>query len=333
MSHMMGMVEGVFKECMENIDAGIPNTTPVVDAKETHKKVWVNIEFIGLSYGRKEYKCKEITEEMAKGCSSAVQVSVPLYEPVNKSQRDSHFRRLDGVKGGEGAPIEVPSADVQRFMSVILRSLGKDLYCPPSAQIILSPELRGYNGAPTGVYDIKLHCKEEHYSGQSFCSTCHALRRIGLAIDRSEGRFPVQALYDISKAVIRKPHATDPNRALLTGLSSTVIELHRTLVQTAFGTRSYYQDHFFDYQYIPVEACAWWLTKNKPPGVETLRGFMVDTDILGTIEAIKAQKGKVPKGLKEDRYIAARDKFLTIVKILKSVQAKLDKASSDTASK
>ena len=28
MSHKMGVVEGVFKDCMDNIDAGVPNTTP-----------------------------------------------------------------------------------------------------------------------------------------------------------------------------------------------------------------------------------------------------------------------------------------------------------------
>ena len=72
------MVEGFFKECLDDIDAGVP-TTPAVEDKENTKKVWVNIEFIERRFSSNSYICKEITEEMAKGCSSAVQVSIPIY--------------------------------------------------------------------------------------------------------------------------------------------------------------------------------------------------------------------------------------------------------------
>lgn len=327
MSNKLGIVEGFFKECLDDIDAGVPSTPAVEEKeKENTKKVWVNVEFLERSFHSNRYKCKEITEEMAKGCSSAVQVSVPIYVPVDKN----NTRR--GYHSAIENPVIIPSKDVSRFLSSFLRTLGKDLFCPSSAKVSLVPECRDWREKSTGLYEVFVGCQEEHYSGQTFCSTCHALRKISLAQDRSDNSFPMHVRYDNAKAIIRKEHIKDPNREFLSSLPSTVIGLHGALVQTAFGTRSYYQDRGFDYRYIPAEACALWLTKNKPSSVERLKQVTTDSYILGTIEAIKAQKGKVPKGLKEDRYIKARDTFLAIVKILKSAQAKLDE-SSDTVTK
>lgn len=322
------MVEGFFKECLDDIDAGVP-ITPAVEEKEKEntKKVWVNIEFIERRFSSNRYICKEITEEMAKGCSSAVQVSIPIYVPVDKRNGCGNRNRSD-------EPIAIPSADGPRFLSAFLRTLGKDLFCPSSANVSLIPESRSWGEKPTGTYRVNVGCQEEHYSGQSFCSTCHALRRIDLAHARSDNNLSILVRFDSAKAVIRKEHIKDPHRSFLTSLPSTVIGLHKVLVQTAFGARSYYQDRCFDYRYIPIEACALWLSKNKPSSTETLQQFIVDTDFIGTAEAIKAQKGATPKGLKEDRYIKARDTFLAIVKILNGAHAKLVKeASSETVTK
>lgn len=121
------VVESVFKGCMDDIDAGIPQVTPAAEEKETHHKVWVNFEYVTTHYGA-HYQCKEITEEMAKGCTSAVQVSVPNHGriPLNRCL----CRSADREK--ENPPITVASTDVPKFMSVVFRLIGKNLYCPSS---------------------------------------------------------------------------------------------------------------------------------------------------------------------------------------------------------